>query len=200
MNTVEFVLDRIESSRLHRRVYRLHANGPIPKFGVSTGDIGGLVEHQDNICDSWVEDGAFVFDSAKLYNCRLRAGSCITNDAIVNGNGYFLGGSMGPVTLGGKTKLTLTDNIDMGPITIFDDVELTEHDILSINGIFKCKGWATHLTFYKKSNRIKCYSCSLEAGDRIYIEELGLYLEQCGVNNPRVLAKHLIGLARTVLQ
>lgn len=178
--TISYQVDRRESMMRHTQLYRMKINEPVTINGVSfsVGDVGGLVEHPNNIINSWVEDGAIVAGNAVIKDCTVRKSCYIVGDVHINGNGHFIGGTGGDVILNGEIKLDLQCSIDMGPITLTGEATLTGvDDILSICGLFENKGYGGHLTAYRCVTGIFCYTteiglCKLEdLVDNLMVDE-----------------------------
>lgn len=164
IESVSYEVDKLESIRRHTPLYRMTAKESI-KFGpitISAGTVGGLVEHLYSINNSWLENGAVVIGEANIKNCLLRGNTFIAGNVHINGNNQYLGGNAGDVTINGNITLNMEQPIDIGPITLTGDATLTGNgDILSISGLFNCKGYGTHLTVYKTNKDIFCYSVGL---------------------------------------
>lgn len=161
---VSYELDKLESMRRHTPLYRLRAEQSIKfnDYTVPAGTIGGLVEHQWSIDNSWLESGVMVVGEAKIKNCLVRGNTFIAGDVHIIGNGHYLGGNAGDITINGDVTLKMECPIDMGPITLTGNAVLTGNgDIISISGLFNNKGYGTHFTAYKTDKDIFCYANGL---------------------------------------
>ena len=64
-------------------LHRIRALRDIPRHGVKAGDLGGLIEKENNLSqdgDAWIFDDACVYGDARVYD-----------DAEVSGNAYIFG-------------------------------------------------------------------------------------------------------------
>ena len=70
-----------------RTLHRIRATRELPYHAVKPGDLGGFVEHLDNLSDSaWVADEAMVYDDA-----RVSGNALVYDDARVYGNARVAG-------------------------------------------------------------------------------------------------------------
>lgn len=92
--------------------YRIKAVRDIPRHGVNAGDLGGFVEHEDNLSqrgDCWIADDAEVSDEARVFQDAIVMGtSCVNGiDAMV----------CGEARVEGKNEV-ITDILDEAEATI----------------------------------------------------------------------------------
>lgn len=158
-SNVSFALDRIESAKYNKKLYRMKAEDRLNfVYSIAPGTIGGLVESPSNIKDSWIEDGAMIVDHAIVTDCLVRKDVYASNNCTIVGNGNILGGNSGYVTICDSVFLNLKTTLDMGPLTLCGEgITLTgENDIISLCGLFPNKGYNTHITVYKSNGKIYC--------------------------------------------
>lgn len=85
--------------------YRIRAVRDIPRHGVKAGDLGGFVEHEDNLSqrgDCWIADDAEVSDEARVFQDAIVMGaSCVNGidtmvcgEARVEGRSIVVGGTV----------------------------------------------------------------------------------------------------------
>lgn len=161
MEQISFTLDRIESARYNKKLYRMKAEDRL-EFGsycITPGTIGGLVEHPSNIKDSWIENGAVIVDQAMVSDCYVSRGVYACDECSIIGNGHLLGGNAGDITICDSVLLDLKNRLDMGPLTLRGNgIKLTgDGDIISLCGLFPNRGYNTHITVYKSNTKIYCY-------------------------------------------
>lgn len=177
MDILSFELDRLESARYSRPLYRIIADEPMTIYDttIPAGMRGGLIENINNINNSWISDGSVVVDNAIVNNCIVKENVYVSQESIINGNGHKLGGDMGPININDNVCLNLSQDINMGPITLKGDCILTgNHDILSLVGIFNRRLTNSELTVYKYKSSIYCYTKGM--GKPCLLKELGTEL------------------------
>lgn len=94
-----------------RTLHRIRATRDLPHCGVVAGDLGGFVEHLDNLSDAaWVADEAVVYDDAS-----------VTDDARVTGNAGVSGNAWVSVEaeVSGSARVS-------GNAQVFDNAEVTD--------------------------------------------------------------------------
>ena len=77
-------------------LHRIRALRDIPRHGVKAGDLGGLVEEENNLSqdgDAWISDDARVSGNACVFgyacvhdNARIYGYACVSGDAKIFGN------------------------------------------------------------------------------------------------------------------
>ena len=82
-------------------LHRIRALRDIPRHGVKAGDLGGLVEEENNLSqdgDAWISDDARVSGNACVFgyacvhdNARIYGYACVSGDAKIFGNTCVLG-------------------------------------------------------------------------------------------------------------
>lgn len=172
----------------HVRRYRIKALIDIPIHNVSVGDIGGIVQNEENLSqegDCWIEKDARVLNSAKVSeNALIRgyskirdlaqvSGSARVKDALVFNTAEVSGFTLieGSVVMGGFSSLVIGGSsvvsgnaVILGHARIQDDGLITDkRHILSGTGIP-----SGDYTFYKANNpdghliRIGCWKGTID--------------------------------------
>ena len=82
-------------------LHRIRALRDISRHGVKAGDLGGLIEKENNLSqdgDAWISDDARVSGNACVFgyacvhdNARIYGYACVSGDACVYGNACVLG-------------------------------------------------------------------------------------------------------------
>ena len=82
-------------------LHRIRALRDIPRFGVKAGDLGGLIEKENNLSqdgDAWIFDDACVYGNACVFgyawvsdNACIYGYACVSGDAKIFGNTCVLG-------------------------------------------------------------------------------------------------------------
>ena len=82
-------------------LHRIRALRDIPRHGVKAGDLGGLIEKENNLSqdgDAWISDDARVSGNACVFgyacvhnNARIYGYACVSGDAKIFGNACVLG-------------------------------------------------------------------------------------------------------------
>ena len=76
-------------------LHRIRALLDIPRHGVKAGDLGGLIEKENNLSqdgDAWIFDDACVYGDARVYdNTEVSGNACVFGNAEVYGNATVYG-------------------------------------------------------------------------------------------------------------
>ena len=71
-------------------LHRIRALRDIPSVGVKSGDLGGWIKEEHNLCqngDAWVYGDAEVYDNARVFgDARVYGGALVNGNAEVSGN------------------------------------------------------------------------------------------------------------------
>ena len=97
-------------------LHRIRALRDIPRHGVKAGDLGGLIEKENNLSqdgDAWIFDDACVYGDACIFgDARIFGNACVSDDARVSGDACIFGDACvyGDAYISGDAKVSASSD------------------------------------------------------------------------------------------
>ena len=154
---------------------RIRAFRDIPRYGVKAGDLGGLIEKDNNLSqygDAWVSDNAWVSGDATVYdnawvsgNAEVYGNAEVCGDARVYGNARVSGDAYicdnalvsGDASVSGDAKVS-------GNACVYGDAKVSANsDYMVIKNTWSSGRWFT----YTRSNKKWAVGCFYGTGEEL---------------------------------
>ena len=125
-------------------LHRIRALRDIPRFGVKAGELGGLIEKENNLSqdgDAWIFDDACVSDDARVYDdAEVSGNACVFGNAEVSGDAWVSGNA------------NVSDNAEVSyNAEVSGDAEVSANsDYMLIKNIWSSGRWFTYTSSNKK--------------------------------------------------
>ena len=132
-------------------LHRIRALRDIPSVGVKSGDLGGWIEKESNLCQN---DNAWVCGNAKVYgNARVCGNAEVYDDAWVCGNAKVYGNAR------------VYDNAEVyGNARVYDNAEVYGNaDYMTFKNTWSSGRWFT----YTRSNQKWAVGCFYGTGEEL---------------------------------
>lgn len=125
--------EEVNINYINAPLYRIRALRDIPRYNIKAGDLGGLIESENNLSqegDAWVAYGAMVFDDAlAMDDAYVGGATMVFEHATIKKDAYTSGRARisGDAVIGGNATIS-------GTIIIYDNVVITGDTYIFGNG------------------------------------------------------------------
>ena len=144
-------------------LHRIRALRDIPRFGVKAGELGGLIEKENNLS----QDGdAWIFDDARVYDDACVSGDAtVSDDATVYGNAQVCDNALvsDDATVSGDAEVSGNAWVS-GYAEVSGDAEVSANsDYMVIKNTWSSGRWFT----YTSSNKKWAVGCFYGTGEEL---------------------------------
>lgn len=138
-------------TRKGKTLHQIEATRNIDHIRVNTGDIGGYIEHPENLTEeSWVTPGAEVYG-----NARVQSRSLVTGKAVVCDDANISESIIAGMSIVNKRATVTEKSIVNNQAYITDDATITRYSLASGNAVVTGRSTVSNISVVEGETRLE---------------------------------------------